>query len=147
MEQPIIYREGTTTINLYNSTRPLHIGALLDPATGWFYYSKTLVDELAFYNRALGSNEIQAIYYAGSAGKCAPFWVPAPSMLPPVVIPAGFRVGFAGIPGRTYTLQRAESPSGPWATLSAVIVGPDGTGRFDDTNAPATSAYYRTMYP
>jgi hypothetical protein len=83
VQQPIIYREGATTINLYNSTRPLHIGALLDPDTGWFYYSKTLVDELAFYNRALSSNEIQAIYDAGSAGKCAlpPPCVAAPSGL------------------------------------------------------------------
>ena len=79
--QPIVYREGASAINLYNSTRPLHIGALLDPATGWFYYSKTLVDELAFYNRALGSNEIQAIYHAGGAGKCVPVCVPPPSGL------------------------------------------------------------------
>lgn len=30
------------------------------------------VDELSIYNRALASNEIQAIYNAGSAGKCIP---------------------------------------------------------------------------
>ena len=30
-----------------------------------------MIDELAIYNRALSAAEIQAIYNAGSAGKCA----------------------------------------------------------------------------
>ncbi len=70
VEQPVVYREGAGTINLYPSTRPLHIGAQLDPNTGWYYYSKTFVDELALYNRALSASEVQGIYTAGSAGKC-----------------------------------------------------------------------------
>lgn len=35
-----------------------------------------LVDEVAVYDRALSSNEIQAIYNAGSAGKCKPWCLP-----------------------------------------------------------------------
>ena len=66
-------------MNLSASTRPLHIGAQVDPQTGWFYYSSTMIDELAVYNRALSASEIQAIYTAGSAGKC-PTGV-APSIL------------------------------------------------------------------
>ena len=69
--QPTLYGEGVATINLYPSTRSLHIGAMLDPATGYFYWSKTSVDELALYNRARSASEIQAISSAGSAGKCA----------------------------------------------------------------------------
>jgi hypothetical protein len=34
------------------------------------YYSSTAIDELGFYNRELSAAEIQAIYAAGSAGKC-----------------------------------------------------------------------------
>ena len=83
VQQPVVYRQGAGTINLYPSTRPLHIGAQIDPVSRWYYYSKTLVDELALYNRALSASEIQSIYAAGSAGKCAPppVCVPAPSGL------------------------------------------------------------------
>jgi hypothetical protein len=63
-------RVGASAINLYASTAPLYIGAQVDPASGWFYYSGALVDELSIYSRALTAAEIQAIYSAGSAGKC-----------------------------------------------------------------------------
>jgi alpha-tubulin suppressor-like RCC1 family protein len=69
--QPVTFRLGASTINLYPSTEPLHIGAQVDPLSGWLYYSKTLVDELSIYSRALTGVEIQAIYNAGSSGKCA----------------------------------------------------------------------------
>ena len=82
LPQTIVYREGPASINLTTSTRALHIGAQLDPQTGWFYYSSTLVDEPAIYSRALTSAEIQAIYAAGAAGKCIPTaCAPAPSGL------------------------------------------------------------------
>ena len=70
VQQAITLRSGAGTMNLVASTRALHLGAQLDPQTGWFYYSDTLIDELAIYNRALAAAEIQAIYNAGSAGKC-----------------------------------------------------------------------------
>jgi len=44
------------------------------------YYSSTALDELGFYNRELSAEEIQAIYHAGSAGKCQPPF-PAPAGL------------------------------------------------------------------
>jgi alpha-tubulin suppressor-like RCC1 family protein len=68
--QTITSRDGPATINMTASTRPLHIGAQVDPQTGWNYYSSTMVDELSLYQRALSANEIQAIYNAGSSGKC-----------------------------------------------------------------------------
>jgi Concanavalin A-like lectin/glucanases superfamily/HYR domain/Immunoglobulin domain/Immunoglobulin I-set domain len=70
VQQPVTYSEGASVINLYPSTRPLHIGAQLDPVTGWYYFSDTLVDELSLYSRALSAEEIQALYNAGSVGKC-----------------------------------------------------------------------------
>lgn len=69
------------------------------------------------------------------------------NMLPLTVVPGGYQVGFFGIPGRTYTLQRAESVSGPWTTLTSVLAGPDGLGLYYDTNSPPTTAFYRTVYP
>ena len=60
--QPINRREGSDTINLFPSTDPLYIGAQVDSASGYFYYSKTMISELAIYNRALSGEEIQKIY-------------------------------------------------------------------------------------
>jgi hypothetical protein len=76
---------------------------------------------------------------AGDAGSA--------NMFPPTPVDGGFTVSFAGIPGRAYTLQRADNPGGPWSNLASVTAGPDGIGTYTDTNAPPTSAYYRTTYP
>jgi hypothetical protein len=67
--QTITLGGGPATMTLSATTRPLHIGGFLDPQTGWFYYSSTMIDELAIFNRALSLSEIQAIYSAGKSGK------------------------------------------------------------------------------
>ena len=69
------------------------------------------------------------------------------NMLSPVPIPGGYQVSFLGIPGRTYTLQRAANVAGPWTTLGPVPAGANGLGTFADTNAPPPGAFYRTTYP
>jgi hypothetical protein len=69
------------------------------------------------------------------------------NMLTPTPIPGGWLVGFAGIPGRTYTLQRAEGLDGPWFPLAAITVGSGGIATYADTNAPSSDVYYRTVYP
>ena len=69
--KPVTARGGPSTLKLYPSTEALHIGAQVDPLSGWFIYGRAIVDELSLYNRALSAAEIQAIYNAGSAGKCA----------------------------------------------------------------------------
>jgi hypothetical protein len=69
------------------------------------------------------------------------------NMLPPVVVPNGFEISFAGIPGRIYSLQRATNVGGPWITISPVPAGTSGLGTFTDTNPPPNNAYYRTTYP
>jgi hypothetical protein len=40
------------------------------------YFFNGLLDEVSIYNRALTASEIQAIYAAGSGGKCPPFPTP-----------------------------------------------------------------------
>jgi hypothetical protein len=72
---------------------------------------------------------------------------PSGNLLPLLAIPGGFEVSFAGIPGRTYTVQRAEAVTGPWSNLTSVLAGPSGIGVFDDTNSPPPTAFYRTVYP
>ena len=54
-----------TTYPCYFGTRPS------GPSAGGYF--KGLIDEIAIYNRALPDSEIQAVFYAGSAGKsCIP---------------------------------------------------------------------------
>jgi len=69
------------------------------------------------------------------------------NMLPPVAVSNGYRVSFLGIPGRTYTLQRATNVHGPWLSIGAIPASPSGLGSFTDTNPPPVSAFYRTIYP
>jgi hypothetical protein len=66
------------------------------------------------------------------------------NMFPPTAQGSGFKVSFAGIPGRTYTVQRAPTPTGPWTPLANVVVNPSGIGTYTDPNPPAGSAFYRT---
>jgi hypothetical protein len=53
---------------------PFFIGGFYSPSAGSCQtisqYFNGLIDELSYYNRALSSNEIAAIYGAGSLGKC-----------------------------------------------------------------------------
>ena len=63
------------------NTAPLLIGAwgrgFDSPIPGRFFSG--LIDETAVFNRALSAGEIQAIYDAGSAGKCKTPSVPVPA--------------------------------------------------------------------
>jgi hypothetical protein len=72
---------------------------------------------------------------------------PSANMLPLQPSGNGFLVRFAGIPGRTYTLQRATALSGPWSTVASVTAGDDGLASFTDPNPPPGTAFYRTVYP
>jgi hypothetical protein len=54
---------------------PLWLGKAFIPHTGGWHETTYLdgqIDEFSIYNRALGSNEVAAIYAAGSGGKAPP---------------------------------------------------------------------------
>jgi autotransporter-associated beta strand protein len=76
---------------------------------------------------------------------------PSPNIVSgPDILPNGhFHVGFAGIPGYSYTVQYSpalESPS--WTTLTNLAAGTNGLFDFEDpTDPPPASRYYRTTYP
>jgi hypothetical protein len=72
---------------------------------------------------------------------------PSLNMLPPVYIPGAVQIRFAGIVGRTYSVQRAPAVTGPWTTIGTATVGPTGIASFNDDNPPPDSAFYRTAYP
>jgi hypothetical protein len=68
-------------------------------------------------------------------------------MLPLVQAGAGYQVSFAGVPGRTYGLQRGSSATGPWTAFSNLTVPGNGIVVVADPAPPAGSAFYRTTYP
>ena len=56
-------------------------------------------------------------------------------------------VRFAGIPGYTYDMLRAQAVNGPWAKIGSFLVPDDGLAEFEDSNPPAGMALYRTSAP
>ena len=100
------YVDGVGETVTYNTVftfgTPVAVGARGDNLTTSFW---GVVDEVSVYNRALSAAEIQAIYAAGSAGKCG---IPPTIKVQPVsqTVPVGsnvtFTVGAAGSTPRSY---------------------------------------------
>jgi autotransporter-associated beta strand protein len=67
----------------------------------------------------------------------------------PNILPDGhFHVGFAGIPGYSYTIQYSPNVDGPWTTLTNLTAGTNGLFDFEDPTEPAPpTRFYRTTYP
>jgi Tol biopolymer transport system component len=82
-----------------------------------------LLDEAAIYNRALSSAEIQAIYFAGSFGKCKTFaQLPAPALVSPTNgatgIPPSPTFEWSAVAGATsYRLQVSND-----STFSSIVI-------------------------
>lgn len=72
---------------------------------------------------------------------------PSGNMFAPAHVSSGYQVSFFGLPGHSYTIQRATNLTGPWVTLGSVTTDGSGLGAFVDTNAPPTGAFYRTTCP
>jgi hypothetical protein len=73
--------------------------------------------------------------------------LPSQNQLSLEVVPAGVRVRFAGIPGFSYSVQRAPAASGPWTTLATQAAPVHGLIEYLDTTAPGGSGFYRTVKP
>jgi hypothetical protein len=68
--QPTLYVNGVAVQTGLTSARSSSPSTLLgEDGSGYGYYSG-LLDEVSIYNRALSATDIQAIYNAGSQGKC-----------------------------------------------------------------------------
>jgi alpha-tubulin suppressor-like RCC1 family protein len=89
-----------TSYGLYLGTRPSGFG------TGSYFGGA--MDETSIYNRALSSNEIAAIYNAGSAGKCTTTSTGAPVISN--ISPASSRIGtVATISGNNFSATPAAN--------------------------------------
>ncbi len=70
---------ASTSVSLIplNSSFPFQIGSISGALAA--NYFNGIIDEVGLFSRALSASEIQAIYDAGSGGKCRPVCTPAPS--------------------------------------------------------------------
>ncbi len=73
--------------------------------------------------------------------------VPAASsnFLPPTAITGGWQLQLNATPGYAYRVQRATEATGPWEDLATIVAPESGLIVFDDTNAPASQAFYRAV--
>jgi len=112
--------EGQEVANFplsYNSTKPLLFGTSGEPFDGKM---SGTVDEVGIFNRALSGSEIQAIYNAGSAGKCKPVIANAgpdqATRVETLVTLNGS--GSAALSPAIYAWTIASKPNGSLSTLS-----------------------------
>jgi len=126
------------------------IGNAIDGAR-WTYFPaypfNGLIDELSLYSRALSSNEVHAIYSAGSAGKC----VVSGAALGVASLVCGpgasttLRIG--GMAGNTYLIQ-ASTNLLDWQVVGSSVADTNGVCEFEDLDSASfRGRYYRVIAP
>ena len=118
------------------NTAPLLIGGSdgCEPFIG-------LIDEVSLYNRALSVDEVQAIYKAGSAGKC--FTAMAPSIRVVQV-----ELCWQSVTNTSYQVQyRSDLTANLWTPLVECIQGRAGTTCVQDTVLPGDAQRYYRVVP
>ncbi len=63
------------------------------------------------------------------------------------LVRAGVRLRFVGIPGRSYSIERAPAVTGPWTTLNTQTAPASGLVDYLDAPSPPGQAFYRTVQP
>jgi hypothetical protein len=59
-----------------------------------------------------------------------------------------FLVGYSGIPGYVYSIERSTNILGPWSVFTNVVAEPNGLFSIDDPTSPAEPIrFYRVNYP
>jgi hypothetical protein len=77
-EVPATLMSGSTEVAVSDSVAPVDFGTLVNMQGNLNGLWDGLMDEVDIFNRALAASEIQAIYQAGSGGKCLPPGAGAP---------------------------------------------------------------------
>jgi hypothetical protein len=99
-----------------------------------------LLDEVSIYSRALSQAEIQAIYNAGSIGKCLA--QPIINGIQPTT--NGVALSWVSKPGLTYRIQSEGDLSSPsWTDASGDITASDTTTSATMRTNSAPQQFYR----
>jgi hypothetical protein len=129
-----------------NEADPLTIGASMNAgSTEMRAFFEGTIDELAYYNRALGDSEIQSIHWSGSAGKCL-----EPVYITGVARSSGSaKVSWLSQKGMTYRLQYTTQllahGATVWIDLGPVVANADTTTVTDTLPANAPQRFYRVI--
>jgi hypothetical protein len=117
-----LYVDGALDVSTPNTgsisqtSDPVYIGNVANTGNSGKYYFNGLIDEVSIYNRALTASEIEAIYAAGSAGKCN---------MPPANFSLGFYPGLTiSGAGYSYIIQSSTNLANTngWLTLTNLIL-------------------------
>lgn len=133
--------QATANFSQDYGTLPLYFGT-----SGESYWDGKLngkLDEVSLYNRPLSSNEIAAIYEAGSAGKCKPLAELSLALYPGAL--AGLT--FAGQTGQTYGIQCAThlGPPAAWIGLTNLTLTVPTNLWYDPQPATQGQRFYRLV--
>jgi hypothetical protein len=116
-------------------------------STGQSYWDQKFagaLDEIGFYDRVLSSNEIHAIYAAGRKGRTK-----TPTALSIAMTNgASAAVKIAGIPGQSYGVQTASSPtvaSNAWIGLTNLTLSTSADVWVDPSPATNALQFYRVL--
>jgi hypothetical protein len=97
---------------------------------------------------AIGSDD--AVYVTTSAGRFLPDFVTVKYVWRTEVtiqllstIPPKVNLTLSGAPNSSWAVERAPEPTGPWTNLNALLIGPNGSAQFQDTNLPSPAGFYR----
>jgi len=131
-----VFIDGALTAQINTTVRPFRDldpnaspGVVIGNTMGYVQGFNGMIDELAVYARALAPAEIQSIYGAGSAGKCAP--TPPPTCVP---APSGLVSWWRG---ENSTADAVDGNNGTIAGTGTVTYGPGMVGQafvFDGTH-------------
>ena len=70
-----------------------------------------------------------------------------PPTLAIALAPEGIRLRFTGVPGHSYTIERAPAVTGPWTTNATPTAPISGQIEHIDTTPPPGQSFYRTVTP
>jgi CTP:phosphocholine cytidylyltransferase-like protein len=106
-------------------------------SNGWDYASSL----------ALGPNGMVAVTGTSSGDYATVVYRDDVYPISIALVPGGVRLRFTGIPGRSYTIERAPAVTGPWSTVATPSAPASGLIEYLDAPPPPGSAFYRTVQP
>jgi hypothetical protein len=72
-----------------------------------------------------------------------PVWRPEIAVQLLSTIPPRVNLLLSAAPNSSWTIERGLKPTGPWTNLNALVIGPNGSAQFQDTNSPNPAGFYR----
>jgi uncharacterized repeat protein (TIGR03803 family) len=148
----VIYRNGvqvglvTYPGIIATNSKPFFIGRT-DGGGSFSGYWDGQIDEVSIYNRALSSNEIAAIYAAGSAGKISnkPYFLTATNLPNGVVnVPYSQTIAASVTTGNAYSLIGGSLPAGLILSTNGLISGMPTVAGTNNFTILATSSLGQT---